>query len=274
MKLAIICPIGNLDCHGYQHVYQTCIASMAAFADAIYVPHSTRNRAGVDELIMTYDDIVYIGDERTWFEMGESGERFDLLRLRENVNLALDMARADGFDVALCVEVNQYVPIAAREPLRKECELVLAMDQPYGWLYRRDQLASVTFHASLRRPWIFNLAYSARLEIPDGAKVGDGPLIQHARGNWPEDSAVAVVDCALEMSMDDLRDKLEFFRFYSEFVSKRPTRFDWAYWREYSVNKFRQKQPDKTPLDLYGQAVAECAGRHPEFLSHEVLSLI
>jgi hypothetical protein len=273
MSIAIICPIGPLDRWGYQHVYSPCVASMAAFADTIYMPQTTRNRAGVDELIMDYDNIVHVGNESTWFAEIDGNEHFDLFRLRDNINRAIERAREDGHQIALCVEVNQYIPVAAREPLAALCAEVRANDQPYGWLFRRDQLAGATFHASLRRPWIWNLAFDVRIEIPDGT-LYDNQFIRHERGNWPLEDAAAIVDAANEMSAEDLRDKLTAFRFYSEFVRKRPTTFDWNYQLSYYVAKFRAKELDYAELDIYGQAIADVAAGHPEFMSHEILRAI
>lgn len=271
VEIAVVCPLGYLSKHGYQHVYMPCLSSIAAFADALYLVQSIDERAGLDELIMAYDNIVLIGDERTWFDVRDGVPRFDLPRIRDNVNLGIDQARKDGLHVAMCIEVNQYVPTEARRALRHEAEQMRTYDYPYGWLYRRDQLADVTFSANLRRPWIWNLAHDVRLEIPDGASY-DGQFIRHSRGNWPAANQAAVVDCANEMSFADWQEKLEFFRFYQEFVPKRPTTFDLNYWMDYTMNKFRQKEVDGGALDLYGQAIAAVSMRHDEFMSHAILN--
>lgn len=273
VKIAVVCPLGYLDRHGYQNVYRACIASMAAFADELYLVQSVNDRTGIDELIMQYDNITLISGLNTYFEVENGKPLFDLLRIRDNVNIGIDAAADDDYDVALCVEVNQYVPVHVRDPLGLECAEVRDHDQPYGWLYRRDQLADKTFIPNLRRPWIFNLNFGARLEIPDGASF-DGKMIHHIRHAWPEYNNISIVDCALEMTAKDLQDKLEFFRFYHEFCSKRPTSFDLEYWRQYSIAKFHQKQLDGEPLDVYGRAIAGVAALHPDFMSHDVLGAL
>jgi hypothetical protein len=112
-----------------------------------------------------------------------------------------------------------------------------------------------------------------RLEIPDGT-LYDNAFIRHERGNWPAEDAAAIVDAANEMGAEDLRQKLTAFRFYSEFVRKRPTTFDWNYQLSYYVAKFRAKELDYAPLDIYGQAIAANAVIHPEFMSHDILRQI
>jgi len=274
VKIAVVCPIGHLTHHGYQYVYQTCIESLAAFSDTVYLLQSTRDRAGVDELIEAHDNIVYVGSDKTWFDADPGGmERFDLNQVGENINLGLAMARADGHDAAIAAENNQYIPEAACGPLRDACEMTCALDQPYEWLYRRDQLADVTFHASLRRPWIFNLTHEATVQEPDGSNYL-GRFIRHERGNFPRHDAAALVDCPLEMSLEDLNAKMTYFRSLIEFAPKRPRIFSWDYWRDYSLSKFRQKVLDDRPLDQYGKAIAEIGAAHPEFLSHEILELL
>ncbi len=273
-RIAVVCPIGNLDCNGYQHVYRTCIESMAAFADAVYLVQSTRDRSGVDELLTEFSNVHDISSEDTHFKLDQDGkEYFDLRRIDINCNSGLAWARGHENDIAIVVESNQYIPETALEPLRAACNLQYELEVPFGWLYRRDQLAGVTFHASLRRPWIFNLSQAVFLDQPDGARL-DGKRIGHERGSYPEHDSAAVVDCPLEMDLSNLQAKLEYFRFHREYVPKRPISFDWSYWREYSLGKFRTKQRDGALLDCYGQAIAAISEQHPEFLSHELLELL
>lgn len=273
-KIAIVCPVGHFDRHGYQHVIRTCILSMAAFASRVILVQSVRSGQSLADILQApVANVTLVSDERTWFEMREGAEYFDLNKIGANVNLGLEIAREDGFEVAIHAESNQYVPKATRKPLKATCAALLEGGYPYGWLYRRDQLADTTFHANLRRPWIFNLAMGVSVGEPDGA-ILDGHFIQHERGNWPARDGEALVDCPLEMSLADLSEKMAFFRSLVEWAPKRPAAFEWNYWRTYSVNKFRAKEKDGAALDIYGEAIAAISAGHPEFLSHEVLGLL
>jgi len=66
MRIAVICPIGYLDRHGYQHVYEPCIRSMSEFAQKVYLVQSIDAPVGVERA--RFENVEVISEKCTWFE--------------------------------------------------------------------------------------------------------------------------------------------------------------------------------------------------------------
>jgi hypothetical protein len=281
MKIAAIVPIGPLDKWGYQYIYQPCIESIVAFADKVYLVNSTRENniwptcKRLNALEDTYKkQIKVISNLSTLFSLDDNHkEYFESEQVAQNANKGLRMARIDGYDIGVYIDINQYVPEPAQKPLREYCYEVLRCGTTHGWLYRRDQLVDRTFHSSLRRPWIFNLHSDAEVSNPDGA-IWDGKRTLHQRGFFFGHDYKAIVDCPLEMTLEDMDAKFTAFRMYRDLVPKRP-KYSWEYMREYSINKFRQKNIDPlAKLDKFGRMIADISTSRPDFLSHEILEAL
>ena len=109
MKIAVVCPIGPLNRYGYEHVATDCIASMADFADHVFLMQSARDKAGVETVLRANGGrVTLVSDERTWFDAKDGKEQFDALKVMANVDLGAELA--EGYDVAICLMVNWYVP--------------------------------------------------------------------------------------------------------------------------------------------------------------------
>jgi hypothetical protein len=271
VKLAAIVPIGYLDRHGYQNIHKECIDSIAAFADRVFLVSSVRD-PGIYHVGKT---VAQHGNEATWFaRTPEGNEWFDAFKVMENVNLGAYWAMLDGFDVGICLFVNNYIPEAARAGLRYQCEQVLEATFPtILYYYRRDQLGDQMFSSSVRLPFVVDLRRGAWRFSTDSVVLQDeshDPIIARMeRGTWPERDSAAVVDVQLEMTLDDLRDKMNFIRCYHDLVPKRKPAFEWGYWRRYYIEKFRNKKPAGLVEDPTGLAIA--AKHREDFVSAEVL---
>jgi hypothetical protein len=273
MRIAVVCPVGHLDRHGYQHVYRDCVASMAAFAERVYLVQSVRGSAGTGELLAAHPNVRLISDERTWFARRPDGaEWFDAHKVLENANVGAAAARADGMDCAVCLFVNNYVPESAAVALADKCRWLRENVKPWDWLYRKDQLGGVLFRASVRMPFVVNLSALGRLRFAADSLAVGSEIHTMERGDFGEMDGEAVVDVQLEMTLADLEAKMNFIRCYHDLVPKRRPFFDWGYWRAYYIDKFRQKTRSDEPLDAIGRRLA--AASRADFVSHEILGAL
>ncbi len=237
MRIAVICPVGRLDRYGYQHVARQCIASHRQVGDTWLYPSTTRANVADPELGI-------LSDSRTWFEVDPAGnERFDIMQLERAANVAYRVAQEQGYDAAIGLHVNNWVTGAAADWLYFEAARIVADKEFLGWTYRRDQLAELSFGCTVRRPRIINLHADPLPEVgPDTLTMGGEIVARMERGDWPEMDRTAIWDVQLEMTLQDLADKLNFQRCYSDLVPKRKAVFEWPYWRRYYLNKFSRKR--------------------------------
>jgi len=267
VNIAAICPIGYLDRHGYQYTWRECIASQAKFADKVYAVASTPH--------IDYDfgeGVRVIFSTSTFFEMRNGEPHFDAQKVMDNCNVGADQAKADGFDIAVVLFCNWYVPEYAIKAMRARCELMLAKGQRYMWLFRRDQLAGQMFSVSTRLPFIVNLHDENRYQFGIDS-ISDGKeMIPWQRGNMPSWDDCAVVDVQLEMPLEDLEAKMNFIRCYHDLVPKRDAVFDANYWLPYYAVKFKAKIQAGGPKSATGKLIAE--KNQPEFVSNEILRML
>jgi len=268
MKIAAIVPIGYLDRMGYQHVWYECVGSIASFADHVYLVSSVREPGAT----FAQSNVTTISDEATWFARTPEGtEWFDAYKVMENVNSAAHLAASEGYDVGICLMVNNYVPARARERLRARYEDIYKLGYLGGSYYRMDQLGNQLFSASVFLPFVVNL-HRDGWRFSTDALVVDNDIRRMERDDYFLLDNGAIVDVQLEMTVDDLRNKQTFIRNYRDLVPKRPAGWDWDYWRHYYVEKFRQKRRAGTVTDPTGLAIA--AKSRPDFVSRTVLEVL
>jgi len=265
MRLAVVCSIGPLDRYGYQNVYQECIASMCSLGDLVLLISSTRSNVEALELAKKHTNMRLIAGPSTYFKRTKGTEVFDVQKVVDNVNYGLRLASVYECDCAIEIDVNQYVPNGSIDPLRARCADVLENGANFGWYYRRDYLDGQMFHASLRRPRIFRLPLQVTHTIDgiDGI-INDSAHLHQVRGNWPEEDYAAIVDAQLEMTPKDWEEKLNFIRCYKELEPTRSETFEWGYWFDYMVRKYRKKMPGGE-LDEIGQVLL--TKRNPDYVS-------
>jgi hypothetical protein len=269
VKVAVIIPVGWIDRWGYERYLYECVGSFAHYADATILAGSHRETPGVKALLSACPRTAFVCDARTWFSLDAGGnEVFDFNRVNAAENVALDVAREAGCDVALQASSNWYVTGSAWERIATRCTTMLLSDAPYAPLYIRYQLGGVLFHCNLMYPWIVNLRRDWRF-VPVASVRGTGGGMMLEYDDYSAFDGEAVVDVPLEITVDELRDKTTYNRGYHDLSPKHPETFDWDYWRAYYVKKFGLKvRTHERPAGI-GETIA--AASRPEFVSNIVL---
>src|SRR5512139_2338166 len=128
VRIGIVCPIGFLDRHGYQHVYEPCIRSMANFAERVYLVQSVNAPAGRDKV--RFPNVRVMSQKFTWFERDYDGEQ-----INKNLDYGFQAAAWDGMDIAILMASNWYIPENRWETLWEHCEQFMKTGNEIGWLY-------------------------------------------------------------------------------------------------------------------------------------------
>jgi len=271
MKLAIIVPVPDLTRFGYGRIAAECIGSMARIADRVYLVSSTRNHNEACRVAAAQDNGYISSHEMTWFARTPEGDEwFDPYKVMENCNYGMMHAKDAGYDVAACLMCNQYIPDDGAFYLL--CRRMLENNLAWAWVYRMDQLGDQLFHASVRVPFLVNLHMPALRWSTDSISRRSTILTTMQRGNYAEMDALSVVDVQLEVTREELADKQNYIRCYSDVLPKRRPTFEWPYWYPYYIDKFRKKHRAGTVTDPVGTAIA--AKSEPEFVSQQVLGAL
>jgi hypothetical protein len=273
MKIAVFCPIGPLDRFGYQYNFVEILKSHARFADNVILFSSTRFQIPLDSLIANYQNIRLISDPRSWFNTDESGQEiFSMARILQSANLILEQCKQEGMDCAIFLHINQYVPAISINPLRRECQRLLESRRPFAWLYKRYQYADRLFHADTRLPWIFNLQIDNPYQVDADSirhrTTGKRIAIQH--GDYRRKNTQAIVDCPLEMTIDDLRAVKEFTYHYADLRLNAPEVFDPQAYFAYHLRKLNAKKISTEKLDETRSVIARSG--QPDFISRSLLA--
>lgn len=273
MKLAVVCPIGPLDRFGYQYTYATALESYSLFADVIYLICSSRIGAQIADVSERFPKAVLISDEQTWYSLDEFGQEvFDIYQWDRNLQTGLRQAQQEWMDAAVVVPINAYIPETAIALIQSKIRRMLEEDRPFEWVYRRFQLGSKLFIPDAGVPNIINLRlprpYRVRYdwtESPHGEKI---PIsYDHSH---PDAAQEAFVDCPMEMTVDDLRDKMSFTKSYSQINPRALPQFDFqVHVTEYYLPKFLRKVMTDDPLDRFGRMIAQNSS--PDFVSRYII---
>ena len=270
MKIAILCPIGPLDRFGYQYNHMITLQSFSEFADHIYLCSSTRTDAYIDKVLATFNNVTYISDERTWFEEDEEGnEFFSVFDFERNNDVALESCLADGMDCALHIHINQYIERRGFSALRTRIANLLQSREPFDWLYRRYQLYDRLFYTDTRHPWMLNLQVKNPPRLRADAILYKGVKYTFEVKDFRQQKDGVIVDCNMELSLEDLADVRNFTRGYVELNPEANPIFDWEVYRPYYINKFNHKILSDDALDYFGQQIAQ--NSQPDFVSHLLL---
>lgn len=273
MKLAVVCPIGPLDQFGYQYTYSVALESFSLFADAIYLVCSTRSSANLEEIRQRFPKAIFISNDQTWYKLDEAGQEiFDIYQWDRNLEIGINHAHQEAMDAAVVLAINSYLPEASIPLIHAKIERMIQDERPYEWVYRRFQLGSKLFVPDAGVPNIINLRlsnpYRVRYdwtESPDGKKIPISYDQSH-----PDTAQEAFVDCGMEMTIDDMRDKMNFTKSYSQLNPNAPRQFDFqVHMREYYLPKFLRKVMTDDPLDRFGRMIAQNSS--PDFISQYVL---
>jgi hypothetical protein len=272
LKLAVIIPVGYVDRHGYQRNLYECVASAASFADHVYLAESLRDAPGLAALAAYKSNISIVESDAARFARdSENNDIYDYARVVDLLNVALDTARSDGYNVAIQMACNWYITTKTQRLLRLEVRDLLDRGEPWAWLYWRYQLAGQMFHCGDRAPWVVNLQQGWRFALQDKLVSLDGTQFapEYERGEWRERDGHAIIDTPLELTRDELRDKFNRIKCYQGLVPKRNPVFDWDYWGPYYVRRFGAKQrDDRAPVEA-GRIIAQRS--QADFVSQIVL---
>jgi hypothetical protein len=272
-RVAVITPIGPLTKWGYQHTYEACIGSQAAWADRVFLVHSTADRAGIDALCARHANVEYISTERTWFHApGQSDETLRNAPGRDVFNFtAFHMANyavgryaawQAGYDVALSMMSNTYIPQWSFDALRAAAIQLAESGECEGMIYRAFQLGGVLFRVDRCAPWLANLCAlgdTSATYCPDFKLRKCGAVTEGA----------IIVDCHYERTIADEMEKAERFRYLERLqVRGRGTETDTLV--SEAARRFRQIPRWDRDLCAYGQAVATRS--QGDFMSQIILA--
>jgi hypothetical protein len=270
MKIALICPVYDLNRFGYQYTADVCLPSLARFADRLYLIQSCQSAPWP---LYLYDGrfphVAHISNEYTHFDE----DRFDVAQYQQNLLIGLTRARRDGCDVAINISCNWYIPDDVGRTLRDIIQGMVSLPAAYAYLCVRYQLAGKLSNVAVRHPAILNLHAGAgwTFGVTDNLIRGDEVLTSDRTGRNAYGDGVhianrtAVIDAGYNITIDDLQQKLDFVRGYSDILRKRPVSWDWDYWHEYYRSKVAAMPFSNDELSPEGQQIADrCA---PDFLS-------
>lgn len=260
MSLAAIVPVGNLGLHGYQHTARQCIASACAAVDRVYLVSSVREDGAAYGMRVDKRSMTIISDERTWFARKPDGsEWFDAYRVMENVNIGLEEVRLMGFDYAVCLMCNWFLPAGSGDALRRATD-----GGPWGWVYKREHLAGQMFHANKRIPFVVRC--DANVRFTTDALECDGTLIPWEDDLYTRHNTVAAVDMQYELTVDDLKAKIAFIRNYRDVKPSNAAEFRLTDYLAHHRNRFHARvrsndapewSPDSRPVSrLNGEFVS------------------
>lgn len=273
MKIALICPIYNLDRFGYQYTADLCIPSLAAFADRLYLIQSCPDLYNDPAWRYRSAKVEVIDNEYTRFDLG----LFDVAQYQQNILMGLTRARRDGCDVAINVSCNWYIPEDVGKTLRSIIQGMVDLPAAYAYLCVRYQLADRLSNVAVRHPSILNLRAGAgwTFGVTDNLIRGDEVLTSDRTGRNAFGDGVhianrtAVIDAGYNLTLKDLEDKITFVRGYSDILRKRPAEWDRDYWHDYYLHKVAAMPFSNDELSPVGQQIAERCG--PDFLSTQLI---
>jgi hypothetical protein len=254
MKIAIICPIGDLNRFGYWRTAQVCLESWRALGD-LFLIHSSRSAIPFEVTAH------YLKNEDTLMNLVTGVEWFDYHLVADNANRGIQAARDEGYDVAITICVNWYIEAIAAKMINRVCLDMLSDKRDYDMLYRRIQIGARLFHADLESAVIINLQ-----RVPgDVVKVLvdhleiDGKVVIGQRGDFEYCDDEAYIDCEHELTIDELREKLADIRNYEDVLPKRHGA-DWGFWQRYYQNRAKTMRLSDDVLGEVGQRIA---AHHP-----------
>lgn len=233
-KIAFICPVGPLDKWGYQNSFPSCLINLSEFADQLYLVNSDYNNemTRLEPYRFNRQKVTWISTPNTWFNR-KTG--WNAVQYANNIRVGCERAREDGYDVAVNVSCNWYAPLSAQVIMEKWWQYMVDTGEPYDQIYVRYQVghhlmgASVCFCSALN----LRIKNTWQFTATDGLTNHVGHELFAVRKNWSKYNHVSFVDTGYELSLDDLRDKLNFVRCYSDLIPSRSPEFDWTYWHDY-----------------------------------------
>lgn len=275
MKIGNILPIGRLDKYGYQYFYKDIVKNHTSFFDEVVVVSNSKYCD--PDFFNNQEKATLISSPKTWFTENHGQEAFSFTKIVENLNRGLAHLKKKGFDVAMSVHINQYIPMESREGLLNLCREMVAQKRLFEWVYKKYQLVDILFNADTRVPWILNLTienpYLFYTDSIINSKNKESVKIES--GDFSKYNRCSIVDVFGELTMNDQREKYELTvrelnRLRSEWNID-PARhdkqtFDCRKFMDYYQHKMDKKTISKDPLDEFGRIISSRS--QPDFISH------
>lgn len=254
MKIAVVCPIGNLNRFGYWRNARLCLESWLAVGDLFLIESS---RAVAPLAVPSR----VIQEESTLMTLDNGAEIFDYRIIAANANRGMGEARALGYDVAVTICVNWYVEQEAARRIVEKCQRLPACGMIYDFLHRRLQMADRLFDSDLRSIAMFDL-HQARGSVvkvlADQAEL-NGISIFRQRDDYTIFNAESYIDTEFELTTDELQDKLIDVRNYEDILSKRHG-VTWRYWLDYYQRRAAELTDSREALGDVGRRIV---ANHP-----------
>jgi len=275
MKIGLLIPIGRTDKYGYQYTKLTrmILENHSNFADHIIIVASSRYVN--EELFEDLDNIKFISNEKTLFKQQNGEEIFSFKTLENNVNMGYELLKNRGYDVAIHIHINQYIPLLNFNSLKSQCERMLNKNMPFTWLYKIYQCGHLLFNADKRVPWILNLKGDFKHQIEsDSLRLLDkNEYTRIQTGSYKKFNTRAIVDIFGEFTIDDAREKHEFTikelmilsNSYDPLNTEK-LKFNESFWINYMQKKFNEKRISKQSIDELGKLVLKL--RKESFISN------
>jgi hypothetical protein len=175
-------------------------------------------------------------------------------------------------DIGITLPINFYIPEPSLPEITRKLEQMLAEDRPFEWIYRRFQLGSWLFVPDAGLPYAINLRLPEPYRVKfDWIETPAGERIEISYGgNYPQTSREAVVDCPMEITLEDLRNKMNFTQSYAQLNPALPPEFDYeVHVQKYYLPKFIEKDVTRDHLDRFGKIIAQ--NSRPDFLSQYIM---
>ena len=253
MRIAIICPIGDLNRFGYQRVSQICLKSWSELGD-LFLIHSSRSDLpdGISQNI----NARYIRDDQTLMNTINGREYFDYRVVANNTNIGIEAARQIGCDCVITICVNWYVESGALELIRDKCRHMRESDHSHAFLYRRMQIKDQLFDSDLRSIAIINIGKvkeSVVKVLVDRVEINGNSIIS-TRGEFEDSNDQSYIDTELELTDCEMREKMTDIRNYEDLLPKRRG-VDFWYWVAYFETRKRNMNRSTDELGEIGKKI-------------------
>ena len=206
-KIAIMVACGHFREFGYHRVFQRFYESFSQIGDIFIVATTNhfRDEVGQKPGVVILDKVQLLKDKNDNYI-------FDITKFSKANNQGLHEIRSRKYDVLFQACINEFIPDTNILALKKYIQGI--GNKPFRWTYKSYVLGSKACLPDIRLPWILNLDYQIEL-VPDGAVI-NGDLLTIEAGLFLSKINISSYDCGWNISLEELRSKMNFVRCYTE----------------------------------------------------------
>ena len=275
MNIGLILALGRTDKYGYQYndITNVVLDAHEDFGDHIIAVASSKY---VDkELFIKRKKIEFISTEKTRFQEINGSEIFSFKILNYNVNYAKDLLKEEGFDIAMVLDINQYVPESSEMNIKKDFQKMLDKNREFSWIYKKYLCGNLLFYPDRRIPWIFNLEIKNPWQIMEDAIIHqeNGEIKKMQPGFFKRKNNQAIRDVSWEYTLQDAKEKFE--NVIEEYRKKNNTfnpkdlrnmKYQKDTWLKNHQRKINRKRTSNEKIDEIGEKILSL--RKDNFISH------